>query len=162
MDSRPEIWQHINTVRRYLNKGIHSLLRRSVEHDMSKLSSPEIECFDKEMPLLKTLKYLSPEYKESVARLAPALSHHYAVNRHHPEFFAVRTDGGVDQDEVKSGRAIRHMTLLDLFEMLCDWKAAGEQTAGGSLENSLAKNRERFGMSDEMVQLLRNTFQEIE
>ena len=49
------------------------------------------------------------------------------------------------------------MGLLDLTEMLCDWKAATERHADGDLDRSITLNRERFGFGDEIERLLRRT-----
>jgi hypothetical protein len=53
------------------------------------------------------------------------------------------------------------MTLVDLAEMLADWKAAGERNANGSLQKSLMINKERFEMSDQLCQILYNTALEL-
>jgi hypothetical protein len=53
------------------------------------------------------------------------------------------------------------MTLVDLVEMLCDWKAAGERHAdGGDLRRSLDHNAIRFSMADDLVEILNNTARE--
>jgi hypothetical protein len=49
------------------------------------------------------------------------------------------------------------MSLLDLLEMACDWKAASEMTPGGSFENSIKHNAERFGMSPQLVGIFEST-----
>lgn len=55
---------------------------------------------------------------------------------------------------------ISHMTLVDLIEMLADWKAATERHADGSLRTSLMINADRFGISEQLQGILRNTAQE--
>jgi hypothetical protein len=49
------------------------------------------------------------------------------------------------------------MTLVDVIEMLADWKAATERHEDGDLAKSLEIQRERFGLSDQLVAILRNT-----
>jgi hypothetical protein len=49
------------------------------------------------------------------------------------------------------------MTLVDLIEMLADWKAATERHDDGDLAKSLEVQRERFRLSDQLVAILRNT-----
>ncbi len=56
---------------------------------------------------------------------------------------------------------INAMSLLDIFEMLADWKAAGERYKDGSITQSLAHNKERFGLSDQMFAILENTVKEL-
>jgi len=70
------------------------------------------------------------------------LAHHYAHNRHHPEHFP---DG------------INGMTLMDLVEMLADWKAATERHDDGSLARSLGIQQDRFGITHQLAQILTNT-----
>lgn len=58
---------------------------------------------------------------------------------------------------------IRGMNLLDIVEMLCDWKAAGLRTdPPGDIRRSIEINQERFGYSDELRQILLNTLPLIE
>lgn len=53
------------------------------------------------------------------------------------------------------------MSLLDLIEMLCDWKAAGERHADGSMERSLRLNKDRFKIGDQLQSILQNTAKEM-
>ena len=121
---------------------INELALRSTCHDRSKTESPEVEVFDEFSPKLKDLTYGSEEYRQCLAEMKPALDHHYANNRHHPEHF----DDGVND-----------MTLVDLIEMLVDWKASTERTKSGDLGRSLEINKDRFGISDQLSQILVNT-----
>lgn len=52
---------------------------------------------------------------------------------------------------------IAGMTLIDLVEMFCDWAAAVQRHADGDLARSIEINRERFGISDQLAQILENT-----
>lgn len=47
------------------------------------------------------------------------------------------------------------------FSNICDWKAAGERYKNGSIAQSLAHNRERFGISDQLYAILENTVKEL-
>lgn len=146
-DSRPDTQKHINRVNRLLYESIMKLQDRAVAHDQSKLNSPEVEVFDRVTPKLKELTYGSDEYKASLAEIKPALDHHYANNSHHPEHFENGVDG---------------MTLLDLLEMIIDWKAAGERHGdGGDINRSIDINTVRFKLSDQLVSILRNTAKEM-
>lgn len=51
------------------------------------------------------------------------------------------------------------MDLLDVLEMLCDWKAATARHADGDILKSLEINRTRFGISDQLYHILKNTVQ---
>jgi len=141
-DSASDTMRHISRVRQLMENMAGEILLRSGEHDKSKLENPEKATFDEVTPLLRGLTYGSPEYNESLAKMKPALDHHYAENRHHPEHF-------------KNG--INDMNLVDIMEMLCDWKAATERHADGDIAKSLEINKGRFVMSDQLVGVLKNT-----
>jgi uncharacterized protein DUF5662 len=141
-DSTGETLKHSLRVGALMVDVIGELCERSVKHDVSKTEDFERETFDEFSPKLKTSTYGSDEYKGFLAAMKPALDHHYAANRHHPEHFADGVNG---------------MTLVDLIEMLADWKAAGERHADGSLARSLEIQRDRFGLSDQLLKILENT-----
>ena len=137
-----ETFRHIERVRNLLNLCIADLLKRGEMHDQSKLGTPEVEAFTEYTPKLATCTYNSDEYKDYLAAIKPALDHHYANNRHHPEH---HKDG------------IGDMNLLDIVEMLCDWLAATTRHADGDIRRSIEINQKRFGYSDELKQILLNT-----
>jgi len=117
-------------------------LKRSEEHDQSKLVDPEKSIFDEFTPKLRNSTYGSDEYKSFLTSMKPALDHHYKNNSHHPEFFE---------------NGIQDMTLLDILEMLMDWKAATIRHADGDILRSIEINQSRFGYSDDIKKILINT-----
>lgn len=137
-----ETMQHIDKIRHYLNIIIVELLQRGENHDRSKMSPEEIDIFVEYTPKLKTCTYQSEEYRSHLAAMRPALEHHYAQNRHHPEHFV----NGVDD-----------MTLVDLIEMFCDWKAASLRHVDGNLLKSVELNATRFEISPQLQKILENT-----
>jgi hypothetical protein len=141
-DSRPATLEHSLRVGALMVDVIAELARRSVEHDISKTKDPEVELFDRMTPGLKDLTYGTDEYQAALDELAPALEHHYANNRHHPEHHE---------------RGVSGMTLADLVEMLADWKASTERTANGDLRLSVKKNMARFGIDEQLAGILINT-----
>lgn len=141
-ECRRETRKHINVVRGYMAMIIDALERRAYEHDMSKLDSPEIELFAEFTSKLAQLTYESDEYKESLEKLKPALDHHYAKNRHHPEHFPNGIEG---------------MNLVDLIEMFCDWKASSERQHDGNLLKSIEAAAKRFKLPPALVAILKNT-----
>lgn len=145
-DSRPETIEHILRVRELLYITQNKLEARGFAHDQTKLGPNEKPIFDRVTGKLKGLTYGSDEYKASLKDLGPALAHHYANNSHHPEHYTNGVDG---------------MSLLDVIEMLCDWKAAGERHADGSITRSLTVNRGRFKISDQLHAILENTVREL-
>jgi hypothetical protein len=59
--------------------------------------------------------------------------------------------------EVQTGKGLHGMSLLDVLEMLCDWKAATLRHNDGDIRKSISLNQKRFGYSDELKQILLNT-----
>lgn len=141
-DAKFKTMRHIETVRNYLNACTRELQERGEFHDQTKLEEFEVDSFEKYTPLLKELEYGSEEYKTALRGMQPAIGHHYEFNDHHPEHF----DNG-----------IRDMNLLQLMEMLVDWKAAGMRHETGDIFKSIEINAKRFGISEELVQILNNT-----
>ena len=137
-----DTFRHIERVRNLLNACVVELLDRAEKHDQSKLEPPEVSVFAEYTPKLAACTYGSDEYKGYLKDIKPALDHHYAFNRHHPEHHK----NGVDD-----------MNLLDLVEMLCDWKAASERHNNGNIRKSIEINADRFGLSPQMVKILENT-----
>ncbi len=115
---------------------------RAYTHDASKFGQAEWPHFERETPLLKTLTYGGDEYKESLARLKPALDHHYANNRHHPEHFE---------------NGVAGMTLVDLVEMFCDWIAASQRSKGGDPIKGIEISAKRFDMPTMLEQIFKNS-----
>lgn len=141
-DSTQDTLSHIVSVGEKIDKFRYELAMRAIVHDRSKLASPEKELFDEMTPILKTITYGSDEYKASLAKLKPALDHHYANNSHHPEHYP----DGVD-----------NMSLFDLVEMFCDWMAATERTKDGDIRKSIQINANRFQISPQLAQIFYNT-----
>lgn len=139
--------RHMETVRNYIDKCIVELIRRGEQHDQSKLEEPEWESFKKNTPRLKSTKFGSPQYKAIMNSMRPAINHHNEYNRHHPEYH---------------DRGIKDMTLIDLVEMLCDWKSASLRSKDGNAMKSIETLQQRFGYSDELRGILENTLRWIE
>lgn len=49
------------------------------------------------------------------------------------------------------------MDLIDLMEMMCDWKAATLRHNDGDINKSLEINQKRFGYSDELKEIMKNS-----
>lgn len=147
-DIMRETLKHIRRVGMLMLDVVHRLQISAMKHDDSKFSEEEFEFFAQETAGLKAMTYGSPEYKEALARLQPALNHHYMKNSHHPEHYAKVSN------DIWSGKAFSQMDLLDLIEMLADWKAATERNENGDLRKSIENNSERFGYGREMTNLL--------
>ena len=145
-DSRPDTEKHIKTVQDFLGIVIGLLVGRSLDHDKSKLQEPEKSMYDEFTPKLRAMTYGSDEYKQTLKDMGKELEHHYILNSHHPEHYTTGVNG---------------MSLLDIIEMLADWKAAGMRHANGSMMQSLEVNKKRFGISDQLFEIIQNTVKEL-
>jgi len=173
MTTKEETYKHKLSVQFNINQVIHELLRRGYSHDMSKLDVPEDELFEKNTAKLSKLTYGSPEYFEQLKELRPALIHHYQKNDHHPEYYATyickkcstKYDGPIEKCihnkcssvDFDIKYHIEYMNLIDIIEMLCDWKAATKRHNDGDIKKSIEINQKRFGYSDELKSILLNT-----
>ncbi|WP_207919819.1 DUF5662 family protein [Micromonospora sp. KC207] len=140
-DSRPDTLIHSLRVGTLMGAPIKELIARSTQHDLSKLEPPEVETYDEYVPKLQAAEYGSDEYRACLAAMGDGLAHHYAHNAHHPEHH---------------DRGINGMTLVDLIEMLADWRAASERR-GSDLADSMPKSFERFGIDAQLAKILTNT-----
>ena len=139
-DSEAETRKHIARVNEFLLLSVVELTKGRL-HMMPRNLQMRKTFFDEETPKLKTLKFGSEDYYASLARLKPALDHHYSQNSHHPQFYENGIEG---------------MDLFDLIEMLCDWKAAGERDAGGNILDSIEKNTDRFSITPQLAAIFKN------
>lgn len=178
---------HILTVQRFMHLFAKELLDRALAHDQSKLRTPEVEMFAEFTPKLAASTYGSAEYEEFRKAMGPALAHHYANNRHHPEHFKdIESAETADLREMLNGlyglpkphdqvlveveiagylekclkvakSSVGGMNLMDVVEMFCDWKAATMRHNNGNLRKSIEHNANRFGLSPQLVKILENT-----
>jgi hypothetical protein len=102
--------------------------------------------FDRYTPLLAQTTYGSEGYKGYLKNLEPALKSHDMRNSHHPEHYADGVDG---------------MSLLDVVEMFCDWKAATMRHNDGDIRKSIRINEKCFGISEQLTKVFENTVREL-
>jgi len=137
-----ETRKHIAMVGAYLSLVVGILQQRAANHDKTKLEEPELPLFTEYTEKLAGCTYGSDEYKGFLEGLKPALDHHYSRNRHHPEHFL----NGIDD-----------MNLIDVMEMICDWKAATLRHNDGNILKSIDINTKRFNIAPQLANILRNT-----
>lgn len=137
-----ETQDHIDKVSYFIEIIISELRFRSVYHDKSKFSEEELPLFVEFTDKLKDLTYGTDEYTKSLESLKPALEHHYANNKHHPEHYL---------------NGIEDMDLIDLIEMFCDWNAATRRHKDGNINKSIEFNKDRFKMSEQLVHIFKNS-----
>lgn len=117
---------------------------RGLEHDDSKLDTDEFPYFAELTPKLKSSTFGSDEYKGFKEQLKPALDHHYANNRHHPEHF-------------KNG--VKDMNLFDLMELMVDIFASSKRQANGNLRKSLEQYQQTYQISEDLKLIMENTME---
>lgn len=136
--------EHINLVQVEMSTAIANLANRMAVHDQSKYSDSEIDLIVNKEKLDNTL-YGTPEYQAELDKIKGAVDVHYRVNSHHPQHFVNGTLG---------------MSLFDLIEMLCDWRAAAKSN-GTPIEVSLSESFKRFGIDDSLQKIIINTYIEM-
>jgi hypothetical protein len=135
--------KHQQRVQELLLSEVKELIDRAVHHDASKLDREELEPWQGMEELIERegqVPYGSPAYEERMKIIEPMATRHYRLNTHHPQHYP----GGV-----------RDMDLLDVVEMLIDWKAASER--GGADTMSLEAALNRFKIDGLLGDVIRNT-----
>ena len=132
---------HIQKVQLYLQQIIDDLQSRLLVHDRSKLLPPELDGYAGLSDAVRGLKYGTDEYKAAFEPFKIIIKHHYEANDHHPEHF-------------QSG--VAGMDMLQIIEMVADWKAASTRSSD-ALTPSLDASFKRFGIDDQLGLIIRNT-----
>lgn len=170
--------KHIDNVQKKIAVIMNELTDRGLNHDRSKLEEPELSMFNKYTPKLKMSSFGEKSYNKNLKKMSSGLQHHYKNNRHHPEFFKehificsscseeytkeIKTCTFCRCDEfylINSG--IQEMNLIDIIEMFCDWVAATERHDDGDIFKSLEHCREKYLLSDQIFNILKNTASDI-
>lgn len=137
--------KHTKKVRYFLDVFIIDLIKRGQIHDNSKFEEPELSLFAEHHGEFKDLVYGSNEYKKLIEKIKTAVNYHHSKNKHHPEYW----ENGIDD-----------MTLVDLIEMICDWRAAIEKNKDGDIFRSLEINSVKHNISPQLKKILENTIKE--
>lgn len=142
-DCTNDVLEHQVIVAHFLADFILQLQERLKTHDQSKINDPvEKALFDKWTPELRRLTFGTDEYKMALDSMGEGVKLHYQHNRHHPEHFENGVEG---------------MTLVDVMEMVADWMAAARRN---DTEVDLFHAVKRFGLSQQLVQIIINTIRE--
>jgi len=117
------------------------LQQRALIHDESKLEPPEADILEEYIPKMAQYEFGTSDYVFMRTEMQDSLLHHYQCNRHHPEHFP----GGIGE-----------MNLIDLLEMVADWKASTLRNPGGDLWKSFDICAERFDIEPQLLSVLKN------
>ncbi len=126
---------HISEVRENIAHIKSELDQRGIKHDRSKFTAIEFDAFVKTRPKFKTVNYGSKEYQECVDEIKPAIDHHHSNNRHHVDFYE---------------NGFSDMNLIDILEMLADWKAASRRSPNLEFKDSLPIAFEKYSIPENM------------
>lgn len=137
-----ETHKHVRKVQHNLNLFVADLIHRGENHDNTKFEEPELSIFAENTHKLGVTQYGSEEYKKLLVEVKPAIEHHYSKNDHHPEFHK----NGIDD-----------MDLMQICEMLADWKAATERNMNGNVRKSIEINADKYNISPQLRRILENT-----
>lgn len=138
--------RHVGIVRRNIKRISEGLERRAEVHDISKLSLEEFSGFVEVNQIARKYPFGSKEYKESL-KDNDVINLHFSRNSHHPEFYP---------------NGISDMSLLDIIEMVCDWKAASETYGRTSFFDALVIQAERFKLDEKQMWLIALIAKELE
>lgn len=140
-----EIHRHVMSVQKSLNRLSSDLVERGRIHDFSKFSEPELSGFSENVDNVPGMVYNSEEYSKKWLEMKPIIDIHHINNRHHPEHWP---DG------------INEMSLLDILEMISDWKAACSRYKDGDLMKSVDINCEKYNVTPQLKQIILNTIRD--
>ena len=137
-----DVIRHVSEVQENIEEMAHDLKVRSIKHDRSKFDDPEFSTFVRTRPEFKVANYGTPEYEAVIEKARVGVDHHYANNRHHT---AHHPNG------------VKDMNLLDLLEMLADWRAASRRSPNLSFTDSLPRAFKKYRMDESLQRLICNT-----
>ena len=144
-ESQKDTIAHVAKVQFNLSAVIANLAERSTVHDRSKFEEPELSGYESLQKSLQGVRYGTPDYRAALGAHEGVIMHHYAANRHHPEHWQM---------------GVTDMSLLDIIEMLADWKAANDRN-GGDFGHSIQVSVSRFNISEQLHAILINTAKEL-
>lgn len=137
-----DLMTHKSKVSFNINAIMKSLMIAKNNHDSSKFCLEERGPYESVFNTLQNSEYGSNEHKEALDIIKPAIDHHYKENRHHPEHFE---DG------------ISGMNLVDICEMISDWKAASDRKGSDVRNFIITVAKKKYNMSDDLTSILLNT-----
>lgn len=135
---------HVSEVQANLHDMVSDLEKRSIVHDLSKFQDPEFSVFCSTRPEFKKVNYGTPEYEAVTEKAREGVEHHHAHNRHHTAYH----ENGIDD-----------MNLMDIIEMLADWRAASRRSPDLSFADSLPKAFEKYKIEPALQKTILNTIE---
>ena len=142
MDFLCDTLLHISEVKENLETVASELRKRGEAHDRTKLQELEFDAFVSTRDQFKKANYGTKEYDACVSAVKPAVVHHHKNNRHHTDFHE---------------NGINDMTLIDIIEMVADWRAAARRSPDKKFADTLDYAKKKYGIDDQMFGIICNT-----
>jgi hypothetical protein len=137
---------HVSEVRENIASVNAELVRRGIAHDRTKFQALEFDAFVSTRDAFKKANYGTPEYQACVDAVKPAVDHHHGNNRHHTSYH----ENGVND-----------MSLIDIVEMICDWKAASRRSPDKKFIDTLDYAFDKYGIDSQLQGIIRNTLRDL-
>ncbi len=147
--TREVINKHKLRVFQLMAKLSQEVIKRGYEHDMTKFEPEELPHYVATIDEFDKHPFGTEGYKKAKESLGPSVLHHYKHNRHHPEHFP---------------KGVEDMNLVDVLEMLCDWKSAtlNHPENPGDLGKSIQMLGQKYKISPQLCQIIYNTARDYE
>ena len=114
-----------------------------MDHDDSKLKEDELPKYASAQKDFAVTPFGTPEYQKIKDKIMPTIQEHYRKNSHHPEHYE---------------NGLAGMDLVDIIEMLCDWKSATKNhDVGSSMKKSIEFAIKKYKISTDLASILYNT-----
>lgn len=137
---------HVTEVQENLEEIASQLRRRGFAHDRTKFQKTEFDAFVSTREKFKKANFGSKEYQECTDAVQLAVDHHYKYNRHHTG----RWPNGIDD-----------MSLIDIIEMLADWKAAERRSPDKQLIDTLDYAFKKYKIGGQLALIIKNTLKDL-
>jgi hypothetical protein len=137
---------HVSEVQENLEQISSELRKRAFAHDRTKFQALEFDSFVSTREDFKKANYGTPEYQKCCDIVQPALDNHYSNNRHHTGYH-------------KNG--IYDMNLIDILEMLADWKAASRRSPTQTFKESLPKCYKKYNINETLQKIIETTLKDL-
>ena len=133
---------HVSEVQENLEIVAGELKQRGFAHDRTKLQELEFDAFVSTRDRFKKSNYGTPEQEALIKEQKSAIDHHYKNNRHHTGYHK----NGIDD-----------MTLVDIIEMICDWRAAARRNPDKKFKDTLEYAYKKYKIDDQLTKIIENT-----
>lgn len=141
-----EIEHHRALVQVNLLQIADALRERAMLHDISKYNFDEFQSIVKIKTIARQFPYGSPEYEQGIKDNQEGLDKHLKRNRHHPEYHP---------------NGVSDMGLIDLIEMICDWKAANRVRDDMRWNEATEVHIKRFNLTPQQIWLINLIIKEL-